>query len=96
MATYICTVEFSDKGVHNIKDTCQRAQNFTAAAEKLGVKVRDIFWTLGPWDGLIVMDAPDEETVTALMLQLASEGNVRTHTGRAYNAAEMQAILSRM
>lgn len=53
----------------------------------------DIFWTLGQFDGLIVFDAPDEETATAAMLHLGSLGNVQTQTSRAFRAAEMKKVL---
>jgi uncharacterized protein with GYD domain len=58
--------------------------------------MQDIYWTLGKFDGLLVFDAPDEETATALMLQIGSLGNIRTQTDRAYKAAEMEAILAKM
>ena len=62
MATFINTVTFSDQGIKDIKATCKRASAFKTTAEKIDVQVRDIYWTLGPFDGLMVFDAPDEET----------------------------------
>ena len=96
MATFVSTIKFTEQGISTIRDTCKRAAAFKTAAKKMGVKVGDIFWTLGPFDGLIVYEAPDEETATALMLQLCSQGNVRTQTGRAYKAAEMEGILAKL
>ena len=72
MATFISTIKFTEQGIQNIKDTCKRSNAFKAAAKKMGVKVQDIYWTLGPFDGLLVFNAPDEETATALMLHLGS------------------------
>jgi uncharacterized protein with GYD domain len=95
MATFISTVKFTDQGLQNIKETCKRANVFKTAAKKMGAKVHDIYWTLGPSDGLILFDAPDEETATALMLHLSSLGNVHTQTTRAYTATEMNGILSK-
>ena len=66
------------------------------SAEKMGVDVKNVYWTLGPFDGLIVFEAPDEETATALMLHLGSFGNVQTQTARAYQADEMEQILAKM
>jgi uncharacterized protein with GYD domain len=96
MATYVATVKFTPQGVAAIKDTGKRASAFKNAAKKLGVKVTDLYWTLGPFDGLVVMEAPDEESVTAAMLQLAAQGNVQTQTARAYDAGEIDEILGRM
>lgn len=96
MATFISTIKFTQQGATNIQETTTRAAAFKSAAKKLGVKVRDVYWTLGPLDGLIVFEAPDEETATTAMLQLTSLGNVQTQTARAFKAAEMDAILGKL
>jgi uncharacterized protein with GYD domain len=96
MATFVSTIKFTEQGIANIKDTTKRANAFKAAAKKLEVKVRDIYWTLGPFDGVLIFDAPDDETATALMLDLCSLGNVQTQTARAFKAAEIGAILAKL
>src|SRR5437867_7225329 len=93
MPTFITTMQFTEQGIKTVRDTCKRAEAFKAAAEKMGVKVTGIYWTLGGFDGVIVCEAPNEETVTALLLHLGSLGNIRTQTARAYHAAEMEKIL---
>ena len=59
-------------------------------------KVKDIYWTLGAQDGFVIFDAPDDETATALMLYVGSQGSIKTTTTRAFNAAEMQKVLAKM
>ena len=93
MATFITTLHFTEQGIKAARDTCDRAAAFRAAARKLGVKVTGLYWTLGAFDGVIVCEAPDEATATALLLHLGAQGNVRTQTARAFDAAEMQKIL---
>jgi uncharacterized protein with GYD domain len=93
MATFITTLHFTEQGIKAVRDTCERAAAFKAAARKMGVKITGEYWTLGRFDGVIVCEAPDEETVTAAMLHLVSLGNIRTQTARAFDAAEMQKIL---
>jgi len=93
MATFITTIRFTEQGVKSIKDSPKRAAAFKAAAKTLGVKVTSLHWTLGPFDGVIVCDAPDEATVTAAMLQLSMLGNVKTSTARAFDAGEMEKIV---
>src|SRR5499427_8495047 len=93
MATFITTLHFTEQGLKAVRDTCERAAAFKAAAKKLGVKVTGSYWTLGAFDGVIVCEAPDEATATAALLQLGSLGNLRTQTARAFDAAEMQKIL---
>jgi uncharacterized protein with GYD domain len=96
MARFLSTIKFTEQGIKNIQDTCKRANSLKAAAKKMGAKVSDIYWTPGRFDGLIIFDAPDEETATALMLQLGSLGNVRTEMARAYQAAEMESALAKL
>ena len=96
MPTFLTTIKFTDQGIRNIQDTGKRASAFKAMAKKMGVKVANIYWTLGAIDGAIIFDAPDEETATALMLQLTSLGNLKTQTSRAFDAAEMNTILSKL
>jgi len=96
MATFIATITFTEQGIKKVRDTCKRAEAVRALAKKMGIKVEEIYWTLGPTDGVIIFDAPDEETATALMLQVAALGNVQTQTARAYNTAEMEKVLKKM
>ncbi|MEX2114724.1 MAG: GYD domain-containing protein [Pirellulales bacterium] len=93
MATFITTIRFTEKGIQAIGDSPKRAAAFKAAAKKLGVKVADIYWTLGPFDGVLIFEAPDDATATAAMLQLSSQGNVHTSTARAFGSAEMEKVV---
>ena len=96
MATFISTIKFTRQGFKAIGDTTKRATALKSAAKKMGVKVKDIYWTLGKYDGLLVLDAPDDETATALLLHLGSLGNVQTTTVRAFTATEMNNVLAKM
>jgi uncharacterized protein with GYD domain len=96
MANFITTIKFTGQGIKAIKETTKRAASIKAAAKKMGVKVTNIFWTLGAYDGLLVFEAPDDETATALMLHLGTGGNVQTTTARAFTAAEMDGILAKI
>lgn len=96
MATFVSTIKFTDQGIKAIGETTKRAAAMKSAAKKMGVKIKDIYWTLGAVDGFLIFDAPDAETATALMLQLGSQGNVQTTTGRAFTAAEMDAVLAKI
>jgi len=94
VATFITTIRFTKQGISKINKTTKRANAFKAAAKKMGVKVKDIFWTLG--DGAIVFDAPDDETTSAALVHLGTLGNVQTTTARAFSAAEMGKILAKL
>jgi uncharacterized protein with GYD domain len=86
-------IRFTQQGLESIKDSPKRAAAFQSAAKKMGVKVTDIYWTLGEYDGILTFDAPDDETATAAMLHLGSQGNVHTTTARAFNASEMDKVI---
>ena|SRR5207245_1680206 len=95
MANFITTIKFTQQGNANIRDTCHRADAFKAAAKKMGCKVTGIYWTLGAFDGVLMFEAPEDETATALMLHLGSLGNVQTRTARAFTETEMAKILEK-
>lgn len=96
MATYVILGNFTDKGVHDAKDTINRADKFKAMAANAGVTVKDMYWTIGTFDVVSICEAPDDETATALSLSVATRGNVRTQTLRAFTSAEMTRILGKM
>ncbi len=96
MATFISLLGWTDQGIRNVKRTTARAKAFKAMAQKVGVTVKDIYWTVGLYDVVLVMDAPDEVTITSLLLSLGALGNVRTQTLRGFSAEEMTRILAKM
>ncbi|MBI2989085.1 MAG: GYD domain-containing protein [Deltaproteobacteria bacterium] len=96
MATYIVLVNFTDQGIRNIKQTTERAKAVTAAAQRLGIKVNDIYWTMGMCDVVLVADAPNDEAITAWTLGAGSLGNIRTQTMRAFSADELNKILAKI
>ena len=96
MATFITLANFTEQGIRNAKESPNRAAAFKATAEKIGVKVKDIYWTVGHYDAVAIVEGPDDEAVTSLLLGLGAEGNVRTETLRAYSAEEMSNIVNKM
>jgi uncharacterized protein with GYD domain len=95
MATYIVLLQYTDQGIKNFKDTTKRAVSAAETAAKMGVKFTELFWTLGHYDLAILAEAPDDETITAVLLKLASLGNVKSQTLRAFRSKEMEAILQK-
>ncbi len=65
-------------------------------ADRMGAHLKDIYWTQGPYDVVLNMDVPDEETCMSLLLSLGSVGNVRSQTLRAFSIEEMGRILEKM
>jgi uncharacterized protein with GYD domain len=96
VATYISLWNFTDQGIRAVKDTTKRAGIMKEMAQKAGVTVKDIYWTLGTYDGVVIFEAPDEETLAAVGLALGALGNVRTQTVRALSLDEMNAVLGKL
>jgi uncharacterized protein with GYD domain len=96
MATYISLANFTDQGIRNVKDTTKRADAVKAAAKKMGVTMKEIYWTLGSHDMVVVFEAKDDAAMTALGLSIGKAGNVRTQTLRAMSKDEMKAILAKL
>ena len=93
MATFISLVNFTDQGIRGVKDSPKRAEAVKAVAKKLGVTVKEIYWTVGRYDVVVVFEGEDE-AVTSTLLKIGSLGNVRSETLRAFSAADMGRILS--
>ena len=96
MAFYITLASFTDQGARSAKDSPKRAEAFKAMAAKNGMKVHSLYWTLGAYDVVATIEAEDDLAATALSLSVASLGNVRTQTMRAFDASEMGKIVGKM
>jgi uncharacterized protein with GYD domain len=96
MAMYVSLIQFTDQGIRNIKKTIKRGDAAMADAEKMGVKIVEEFWTMGTYDVVVVVDAPNDETMGAFMLKIGSLGNVKSHTMRAFRREEMAGILAKI
>ena len=96
MATYVALVNFTDQGVRNIRHTTERAKWLINAAANLGVRIKEIYWTMGAFDAVFTAEAPDDETITAFAASMGSLGNIRTQTMRAFSAEEMTKILAKV
>jgi uncharacterized protein with GYD domain len=96
MASYVMLVRWTEQGIRTVKDSPKRVAAATSLAQRMGVKIVEVFWTLGRYDLVIVAEAANDETVTAWALQVGSHGNVKTQTLRAFRAREMDRILAKV
>ena len=96
MAKFVVLINFTEKGVTHIDASPERANAFRSMVESKGGKVDTILWTTGPYDGLVVLDVPDEHTAVGLTLGLSRTGNVRTSTLRAFDADEFKTVLGKL
>jgi uncharacterized protein with GYD domain len=95
MPSYVILMTWTDQGVMADRDTIRRREHGDAVAEKHGARIEQVYWTMGHYDIVTVIEAPDDESVTAMMLELTAEGNIKTSTLRAFDHDQMQAIIQR-
>ena len=96
MAMYVSLIQFTDQGIRNIKDTIKRSEAAMAETEKMGMKIIEPLWTMGAYDVVVLLEAPDDETMTAFACKVSSMGSVKTQTMRAFGKEEMEGILAKI
>lgn len=92
MPRYISLLRFTDKGAQELKKSTQRAHAFDRAAEKAGVKVEGQYWTMGTYDGALIISAENEVKALRLLADLATQGNVRSETMLALSDEEFDKL----
>lgn len=95
MATFIVLLNFTDQGIRDVKESPRRNDAFRVMAEKLGVTVKDSYYTVGRYDLVVVLEGSDE-AVTAAVLKAGSLGNIKSETLRGFSIEEMRKIVSQM
>jgi uncharacterized protein with GYD domain len=94
MATYITLIKFTPQGLRDIQDSPKRAADFSDKAKKAGITVKDVYWLIGAYDGVILFEAENEEAAASAMLKLGAYGNVTTETLRAFNTSQMTQVIA--
>ncbi len=96
MPTYVILANFTDQGIRNIKELPKRTEAFRGLCEKLGARAKDIYRTMGRYDVVAIVEAPDDVTMGAIGYSVGSLGNVRGETLRAFAAEETTQALARL
>jgi uncharacterized protein with GYD domain len=92
MARYISLLKFTEQGAKNLKQSTHRAHEFAKVAAKSGVKIEAQYWTLGRFDGVIIISADSEQKALHCLGELAMQGNVRSQTMQAFSDREFDQI----
>ncbi len=95
MATFISLMNWTDQGIRQFPDTMRRADAFDQQLQQFGGRLAECYWTVGTYDSVAIIEAPDIESATAALLGLGALGNVRTQTLRAFSREEMQGIIDK-
>lgn len=93
MPTYIMLINLTDQGVKAVKDVPKRQQAARDMGRKFGVEWKASYMTLGAYDFVTVLEAPDDQAVAKFALATASLGNVRTTTLKSFSEPEYGELL---
>ena len=94
MPTYVVLLRYTSQGMSTIKDSPRRLDAAKAAVKAAGGEFKAYYLTLGRFDEVAIIEAPDDATFTKLMIAVAAQGNVQTETLRAFTEAEYRAIIA--
>jgi uncharacterized protein with GYD domain len=92
MPTYIALLKWTGQGIGKVKDSPSRLEAGRKEFKKFGVEIRDTYLTMGRYDLVCLIEAPDDETYATAMLKLGSQGNVQTESLRAFSEDQYRKI----
>ncbi len=96
MTKYVTLYNFTDQGIRAVKESPGRLAAAIQASEGAGMKVLGAYYTLGPYDLVVISEAHDEKAATAFTLATGAQGNVRSMTMRAWDPDEFGEIVAMM
>ncbi len=94
MPTYITLLNWTQKGIENVKDSPARYDAFKELVQSLGGEVKATYMVTGRYDLIVITEAPSDEVVAKALLVTASKGNVSTETLRAFTEDEYRNIIA--
>ncbi len=95
MPNYFVLGNWTDQGVRNVRESPKRVDAAKAMAEKLGGKL-EVYYTMGQYDFIAVAQAPNDEAVMQLALQIGAQSNARTTTIKAWTVNEATKVLAKI
>ncbi len=96
MSVYVVLGNWTDQGIRNIRESPKREDALRKLCEKVGGRVKDLYRTMGRYDFVAIVEAPDAVTVSSFLLSLGAGGNSRTETLRALTRQEAEQAIARM
>ena len=96
MPTYVVLYRFTDQGIRDVKARIHGTKESQAESERRGFKIHGLYWTQGRYDLVAVVEAPDEQAMMAGLFNIASAGNARSETLRAFTTAEIESAMQKL
>lgn len=96
MPTYMTQIRYTQQGIQSIKDSPTRLDTAKALFKSLDAEIKSFYLAMGRNDVIVISEAPDDETVTKLVLTIGSGGAVRTETFRVFTEDEYRQLISEL
>ena len=93
MPSYILLMTYTDEGLRNIKYLPQHVSAVRQAVESAGGRLPSVYLTMGQYDLVAILEAPDDKVCASISLGLSSLGNVRSTTLKAFGEDEMPEVV---
>ncbi len=94
MPTYITLVNYTQKGIENIKESPARLDKVKEAMKAAGGEFKAFYLTMGRYDMVVISEAPNDEAYAATMLAIGAAGAVRSETLKAFTEEEYRNIIA--
>ncbi len=96
MPTYLTLLNYTEQGIATVESSPNRIEASKALAEELGGEFQDFYLTFGRFDGVAIVEFPDDETAAEYALRIGKGGNAQTETLRAFSEGEFREIAERL
>jgi uncharacterized protein with GYD domain len=96
MPNYITLMNWTEQGIKNVKDTIRRAKSFEDAIQKAGGKSLGIYYTMGRYDLVAIIEASNDDAIASILYSLGRLGNVRTETLNAFSLDQVANIIEKL
>jgi uncharacterized protein with GYD domain len=93
---FIASLNWTDQGIRNVKESPKRSEAARKLAKKLGIEIKELYLTSGDADIVVILETPNGDNVAKFAMAVGAQGNVRTRTVRAWTQAEMQKMISEL
>jgi uncharacterized protein with GYD domain len=94
MPTYISLINYTQKGIENVKESPARLEKVKQGIKAAGGEMKAFYLTIGQYDIVTVVEAPNDKVFATTMLAIGSAGAVRTETLKAFKEEEYKEIIA--
>jgi uncharacterized protein with GYD domain len=93
MPTYVMLTNLTPEGVRTLKNNPARVAEVNNEVEQIGAKVLNQYATLGQYDFVTIVEAPDDQTMAKISVELGSRGTMTSQTLTAIPAADLASAI---